>query len=177
MRIGRVSLVAAGLAVALFMGTACSSSSKKETDTPPTTVSSDPVQAADDEAHALLAALHEEKDEFCKTPAFETNISIPAEQKLPIPVTRGRCIYDGARIYVIAFEKPADRLTYLQRWTALQCEQSNQGALHTLGGTNWIINPRTITLVPTPDQTTEVQKVIGGDIHQELCGATTPTTT
>src|SRR5688572_30453137 len=87
--------VAASLVAALAFGAACSSSSKADDPPPtPTTVSSDPKQAAVDEARYLMSLLNREKEEDCKTPSFETNITLPEEFGLPIPITRGRCTYD-----------------------------------------------------------------------------------
>lgn len=128
-----------------------------------------PEEAAVDEARGILAALHDTNDQYCGTPGFESNITLPPEQKLPVPVTRATCVYDDGEVQVIAFADPADRAVYRERWTARICALSNNGDDRLLTGTIWVVNPRSITLVPNTELGDVVAAASGGEHVREDC--------
>lgn len=162
---------------------ACSSSSSSETGTqssstttsvptgPQYTTNPDatPKQAAVDEARGILAALHNTNEQYCATPSFESNITLPPEQKLPVPVTRATCVYDNAEVEVIAFADPADRAIYQKNWTERICRLSNTDGKQLLTGTTWVVNERSITLVPNADIGDVVAAASGGEVVREAC--------
>ena len=158
--------------VAIMIASSCSSSSKEgdgDNNTPRTTLPGTPKQLAVREAQAFFAALHEEKEEFCKTPSFETNIVLPKEYKLPLPITRGTCVYENARLQIVGFEDPADRELWMQNWTKRLCDLSNKGGMILMGASYWVVNPYTVTLVPNPATADTVKEIAGGDFKQVDC--------
>jgi hypothetical protein len=160
----------------LIAAAACSggdSSSEAPTSGPrqttATTAASTPEKTAFNEARAIIDALHEARPEFCKTPNWETNISLPAEQRIPIPVTRGTCVFDRNRVQVVALARPTDRETYIERWTARLCDLSNQGTLRLLPATYWVVNDHTVTILPRRTVAETVASIVGGTVHQQDC--------
>ena len=128
------------------------------------------ARAAEDEAAKILRALHDRQPEFCVTPNFERNISLPPEQHVPIPVTRASCIYSTfGLIQVVAFALPGDRTKYMANWTARLCHLSNKNGRRGLNATFWVVNDRSVTLTPTLDGAQAVASIAGGQVHQETC--------
>ena len=154
-----------------MIGSSCSSSSKEGDgdNTPRTTLPGTPKQLATREAEAVLDAMNEENDEFCRTPSFESNIILPKEYNLPLPITRGSCVYENARLQVVAFEDPADREVWMQNWTKRLCTLSNKGPMKLMGASYWVVNPYTVTIVPNPDTANKVIDIAGGEFKQVDC--------
>jgi hypothetical protein len=170
MRHARKVIAISLITVTMGFASACSSSDSPDGDaTPRTTLPGTPKQLAVREADAVLAALHEENNEFCKTPSFETNIVLPKKQELPIPITRGSCIYEGARLQVVAFEDPANRAIWMQNWTKRMCKLSNEGPRTLMAATYWVVNPYTVLLAPTPATAQTVQEISGGEVQKVEC--------
>src|SRR4051812_21790990 len=150
-RVMRICLVAA--VVGLLAG--CTSDGSKAH--PPTTTKTTPAptardpqqQAALDEATKIMRALHAEQPQSCGTPNYETNISLPPDQHLPIPVTRATCLYANAgQIQVVALAAPEDRAVYMKNYTDRLCRLSNVGSQVMLGSLFWVVNDHSVTLVP-----------------------------
>jgi len=139
--------------------------------TPPPTVRDPRQQVALAEATKLMRALHAKNPNFCATPNYATNITLPADQHLPIPVTRATCVYDSARIQVVAFADPNDRAVYMTNYTNRLCKLSNVGGQVMLGSLFWVVNDHTVTLVPSKSAADTFASVAGGQINDQQCPA------
>ena len=176
MRIHRSAVTRYLLGATVAVLTSCSSggstphrttTTSKATTT--TTLPAGSAEAALGEAKAILGALHARRPEFCATPNYETNITLPAKRHLPIPVTRGSCFYEGAAVEVIAFALPDDRTKYMQNWTRRICTLSNKGGRNLLGATHWVVNDRSVTLATSAITAETIASIAGGQVHEEKC--------
>lgn len=153
-----------------MFASACSSDSKEgDNNTPRTTLPGTPKQLAIREADAMLAALHEKNEEFCKTPSFQTNIVLPKEWELPLPITRGDCVFENARYEVVAFTDPADRERWMTNWTKRLCTLSNKGERTLMAATYWVVNPYTVLIAPNPTTAESVREITGGEFRKVDC--------
>jgi hypothetical protein len=157
------------LGLTMLLGSSCSSDSKEGDNTPRTTLPGTPEQLAVREAGAILEAMHEENEDFCKTPSNETNIILPERYELPLPIVRRACVYENARLQVVAFEDPADRERWMQNWTKRLCTLSNKGGVILMGASYWVVNPYTVTIVPNPATAETVKDIAGGEFKQVDC--------
>jgi hypothetical protein len=134
-----------------------------------TTAGATPEATARNEAAVILDALHEARTDDCTTPNWETNITLPPERGIPLPVTRGTCRWDDNQVTVVALAAVDDRTTYIAAWNRRLCAQSNAEGRRLLGGTNWVVNPHTVTLVPSPDVGARVVEIAGGELQRADC--------
>jgi hypothetical protein len=126
------------------------------------------VQAALDAATHIMESIAPESKP-CATPNYETNITLPPEYGIPIPVTRGRCVFQGDQLIAAAFADPANAARYAEAYTKRACSLANKPGQILLGSTFWVMGERTATLLPRPSTADTVARLAGGTVRRVDC--------
>ncbi len=143
-----------------------------------TPLTSPPVPVSDkasvQEVTDVGNAIHKRFPQFCRGLKFALDITNDPSQHLPRPGAGGSCTMFKETVRVLAFTKPADRDTYVRRWTAMLCTRSNKSDRTYLYGTSWVLRPRSATNLVTPDTAQVLAALAHGNFHYQSCTPATP---